>query len=502
MSNLYHALRGFRNQLADQLGLPAYKILNNNTLEELAHKQPHTLTQLKDIKGFGPVKISQYGKQFLDIIQSHAHQQNNQQTQTRHSKLDSGPQTTEQLSNSTSTASINNQEIPYIFTISEYLELTNQMLSQAKVVIQGEITSISDRGNYIFFTITDPHAEANLSCFIWGHKMQSLGISLQEGMQLKALGYGRIYPARGSFSFEVENLQVIGEGHLQAAFEQLLRQLEQEGLFKPELKTPIPPYTKNIGLITSKHGDALNDFRTHLGNYGHQVYHYHAHVEGLHAESEIKQAIKYFNQYHPHLDALVITRGGGSLESLSAYNSADLARAIRASRIPTITAIGHHNDTTIADLVADHTCSTPTAAGRFLADPWQQAAQNIATSHKQMTQYFTTYLSKLRQQIIEYQTQIVQSLQARIEQDKNTLKNTYATLTSYLKNLNKHYQYLSRLINAQNPQIHLAQGYSITLDEHGHIIKSINQLKVGQQLQTRFHHGTANTIIKTLNPKP
>lgn len=263
-----------------------------------------------------------------------------------------------------------------IFSVSELLELINETLKPLRAVVQGEVTSISNRG-HSYFSLSDPKEQAKLDCILWRNKAQQLPFELKVGQVVQLTGQLNIYKPMGKLSFVVDKIAPVGEGALRQAFEQLKKQLEAKGFFATQRKRPIPEYPHLIGVLTSQQGDAIKDFVTHVGKFGLKIVHRDARVEGLAAIDSITAGLAWFNRQAKPIEVIVLTRGGGSLESLQAFNSLEVAQAIFASRIPVISAVGHENDVTIADLVADVRASTPTDAGKLLSQHWAQAAQKL-----------------------------------------------------------------------------------------------------------------------------
>jgi len=256
-----------------------------------------------------------------------------------------------------------------IFTVSEFLEFLNNILTPCQATIKGEVGErIDSYPGYTFFNLLDKK-KSILKCFAFKEVISGLGIPLEPGMEIKVTGYPEIRKNRGELKFQIQRIELIGEGVLKKQYEILKKRLEAAGYFAPERKKPIPEFCENIGLITSEYGKgAKKDFLTHLGNFGFKVFFYDVRVEGSFSLYEIIEAIRWFNTNLPYIDVLVLTRGGGDWESLSPFNSEEIVKTIFASKIPIITGIGHENDQTLADLAADFRASTPTHAAKVLTD--------------------------------------------------------------------------------------------------------------------------------------
>jgi exodeoxyribonuclease VII large subunit len=371
-----------------------------------------------------------------------------------------------------------------------------------------------------------------------------LPFKLKVGDKVQLSGKADVYKPSGRFSFIVEQIVPTGEGLLKKAYEKLKNDLQKRGYFQQNRKRALPEYPKKIAVLTSKHGDAIKDFQTHLGKFGFKVTHLDCRVEGIRAIKEISAGIKYINTHLIDTEVIVLTRGGGSLESLQAYNSLEVAEAIYSSKIPVLTAVGHENDVTIADLVADARASTQTAAGQLLSHNWQEAKQKIKTLSNQLDskvemqfaninnklEDFWDFFCQLTSQLIDSHLQTLKQINRNLyfylqakEKDyqhveelfQNNFKKVSEQLirefeTIYLMNssLNRNFKRLylesSRRLNlyekhllASDPKIKLKQGYSIIRKEQK-IINNIDSLQVNDEVNIQFYKGRAKTIINNL----
>lgn len=416
-----------------------------------------------------------------------------------------------------------------VYSVSEFIDFINELLVPGRAIVQGEVNQIKSMNNYTFFTLVDKNEEAVLNCFVWQSKLSSFGVELKEGLELKVEGFPKIFKRKGGFNFEVERIGLVGEGALKQAFEALKKKLVIDGYFELERKKLIPKYIQRIGLITSAYGDAKNDFLTHLGKFGFKICFYNVRVEGLYAIDEITSAIRWYNENMADVEALVLTRGGGSLESLQPFNSEAIAKAIFASKIPIITAIGHENNETIADLVADIYASTPTDAARILSDPWRQAQDllssyetNIVTILKgkyvNMEEKLTAFRSNFVfaiNKVISFKKERIESLEKvlilsfrriidKIKSQVLTLRQSVGNQENTLfKEINRWFRGLQvRLDNVNqrlklsDPTGRLKQGYSIVFNVGNRVIKSSRQIKVNEEIFLKFYEGGATTRVE------
>lgn len=317
-----------------------------------------------------------------------------------------------------------------IFQVSEFLDFLNNLLSPQKVIVQGEIgVKMAQYPKFTIFNLLDKDNEAILPCFVWRNKIEELNIDLEEGMEIQVLGYPEIRKNKGEFRFQVEKVGLVGEGILKKQFEMLKKKLDKEGLFALEFKKPVPRFCQRVGLITSKYGrGAKKDFGTHLESYGFKVYFYDVRVEGLSAIDDVCQAIKWFNENLLTCDVLVLTRGGGSWESFRPFNSEEVARTIFASKIPIITGIGHEDDETIADLVADIRASTPTHAARILIENWKLASINVYEFERNFPSLMNRIFKNAKVAIIFFED----NLNKKIKNEISLIKKRFEELTKSL----------------------------------------------------------------------
>ena len=511
---LYERLREKRNEIAQKEGVKPYMVFQNKVLEEISEKKPESLADLTQVKGMGPKKMARYGQLVLEMV--------NRQGDEEEEKEAAGEK---------------------IYTVAEFLDQVNQLLSPQRALIQGEIGQVKIMDSYAFFTLADKNEEAVLNCFVWKNKLESFGVELKEGLELRVEGFAQVFKRNGRFNFEVERIGLVGEGALKQAFENLKKKLAEAGFFLPQRKKSLPAYVEKIGLITSSYGDAKNDFLTHLGKFGFKVYFYNVRVEGLYAVEEITEAIRYFNENETGVDVLVLTRGGGSLESLQPFNSEELAKAIFASKIPIITAIGHENNRTIADLVADVYASTPTAAARILSDPWRQAGPLLISFEDNMTaiirqkcfaigeklSFEGENLSLLLKRAIDFrksrlenrQKELFFSFERIINKFKVLERNFGASLGKlesqvfflrqkialreagifqesgrWLGDLRTLLENAGKQLALSDPKARLKQGYSIILDKERKTVKSSRQIEIGDELWLKFYEGEATSRVE------
>ena len=513
---LFELLRQKRNQRARELGVKPFMILHNKTLQEISRLRPTTVDDLLKIKGIGQKRVKKHGQMLLETVSN---------------------------SNIVPKAEKKSQE--KILSVSEFIRSLNALLTPKKAVVLGEVTQVNPYPDYLFFNLKDKKEEAVLNCFARRHQLTNSGIDIKEGLEIKVSGFPKIYERSGKLTFEVEHIGLVGEGALKQAFAKLKSKLEQLGYFAAERKKPLPEFVTSVGLITSQFGDAKIDFLEHLGKFGLQVYFKDVRVEGLYAIEEIVSAIRWFNENMTEVEVLGLTRGGGSLESLQTFNSEAVAKAIFGSKIPVITGIGHENDETIADLVADSYASTPTHAARMLSDPWRAAAISISNyqdnilsifdgccasiksqlssfenvfvlgvrrfliSEDRKLNYLQTELNGLFREILERVRKIERSFLANFEKLERRLFVRKSKIDSqealfwrevegWLKGLDGLLLEYNQKLRLVDPNLRLKQGYSVVFNAAHKVIKSAKQLKVGERINLKFHEGSASSRVEEI----
>ena len=299
-------------------------------------------------------------------------------------------------------------------TVTELTESVRKAIEArfASVWVEGEISNFkSHSSGHWYFTIKDEGAQLRAKCFRSANSR--IRFRPKDGLHVRARGRLTVYEARGDYELIVEALDPVGAGALQIAFEQLRDRLRAEGLFAPELKRPLPLFPRRVGIVTSPTGAAIRDILnviTRRTNTVHVLFS-PARVQGESAGPDIARAIRLINQHHERaqrerrfndlIDVLIVGRGGGSTEDLWAFNQEEVARAIRASTIPVISAVGHETDFTIADFVADQRAPTPSAAAELVAAREDQICSAIEQMGQNLTRLMRYKLVNARARVQE-----------------------------------------------------------------------------------------------------
>lgn len=362
------------------------------------------------------------------------------------------------------------------------------------VWVRGEISNVKlHSSGHIYLTLKD--AQSCIKAVMFRSRAQQLKFRPENGLRIIARGNVAVYERDGQYQLYIDEMQPDGMGALHLAFEQLKKQLEQEGLFKAEYKRAIPVLPNKIGIVTSPTGAAIRDLLTVINRRFPRVHIIVVPVlvQGDQAPPQIAQAIEMLHQIEG-LDVIIVGRGGGSLEELWAFNTEEVARAIFASRIPIISAVGHETDFTIADFVADLRAATPSAAGEL-----------VVPDHRDLTHRLESMRSRLEQGVyglLERQRQRLEALCSRpaLTRPKDKFYQYQQHLDYLDRQLTVAVQQkahteqanLARLagkLDALSPLATLNRGYSFLSDEAGQIMTSIQQVKVGSQVQAHMGDG-------------
>lgn len=399
-----------------------------------------------------------------------------------------------------------------IFSVSEFIGLLNIGLKSSKAKIIGEVTEVK-RGptGHVYFSIKDEKDQSVLSCIMWRTRFMMYGIELKEGLKIIAYGYPEIYKLSGRLSFISETIEPAGEGALKKEYDRLRKKLESEGLFEKARKRNIPNYCHKVGVITSLGGAVILDFSNNLAKFGFDVKLIDSRVEGQGAVEDLLAAIRTFRK--KDMEALVVIRGGGSLESMQAFNNEALVREIAKFPAPVIAGIGHHKDEPLAALVADASVSTPTAAAHLLGESWERAQlilerheRQILNSYQNVLENTKLFMGRSIVKIFESGGAIIvkyREAENRIKIALANFKNALAnikkginaslekSISGFKKILNSASQELERaerIVNINNPERQLKLGYSIAMIGE-RIIRSVKEAEVGKDINLRISDG-------------
>jgi len=407
---------------------------------------------------------------------------------------------------------------PSVFTVSDLTRQVRDLLEDriGTVWVEGEVTNLRKQSSgHQYFSLKD--ATAQISCVLFARTPTRL--ELRDGLQVELRGDITVYEARGQYQLIVREGRQRGAGALHAKFEALKKKLAAEGLF--DRKRPLPRFPHRIGVITSPTGAAIRDFLNvlHRRAPNIEVIILPVRVQGVGAAAEIAAAVKELSLPFPPLprvDVIVITRGGGSIEDLWEFNEEAVARAVAASEIPVVSAVGHEVDFTICDFVADFRAPTPSAAAEILAADIAGVLEQIARDERlfiremqrtldaanQRTDYLTERLVQntttawqhLDTRLIRYALQLdPRRYHAELRQATTRLNHANERLGAAAQiQWQKRASRLDTLearVQLLNPLATLARGFTITCDENGKTLLSASEARVGQRITTLMSDG-------------
>jgi len=394
-----------------------------------------------------------------------------------------------------------------IYTVTELNTLAKKLIEKnfSGIILDGEISNFKRHSSgHLYFSLKDEKSQ--VSAVMYRFYAKNLGFIPKDGIEVRVLGTVSIYPPRGSYQIIVEKMFEKGIGDLKKRFEELKKKLEKEGLMAPERKRPLPLLPRKIGIITSPTGAAIRDILTVIKRRFSNVHLilYPVRVQGEFAKDEIAQAIYDMNKHFPDVDVLIVGRGGGSLEDLFAFNEEVVARAIFASEIPVISAVGHEIDWTISDMVADFRAATPSVAAEVVLGKKEDFLNNLTVSFKRMFQAVKNKFLGLEQRfqsIIKrpyfenpylFLGDFEQKVDLIVEDFHMLVEKVFKEYEDKIKNLEKNLKVLS-------PENILSRGYSITTDKKGKIIKDGKAVHKDDEVDVKLWKGKLNCRVLNKN---
>jgi exodeoxyribonuclease VII large subunit len=364
-------------------------------------------------------------------------------------------------------------------TVSDFVALHNQILEYAlpNVTVVGELANFRvSKNRWVYFDLKDDHASVRFFGTVY-----QLNGPLEDGMLLRVSGNPRLHPQYG-FSINVLTLQPAGEGALRKAFDLLQAKLVKEGLFETSRKRALPYPPERVGIITSSESAAYADFMKIISARwtGLEMVLADVQVQGEAAPGQIVEAIAEFNALAKPPEVLVITRGGGSSDDLWAFNTEQVTRAVAASRIPTLVAIGHEVNLCLAELAADQRASTPSNAAELLTPDKREVIAGLKSARQNLSRSLTHSVQTSRQALIQYRRELSQETLHALGRQKQRL------------------QLHGQLLELLNPAAILRRGYAIVLDTttKRRVIRSAKGVSVGQAVDIQLHDGTIRAEVQ------
>ncbi|HSX41182.1 MAG TPA: exodeoxyribonuclease VII large subunit [Candidatus Saccharimonadales bacterium] len=382
--------------------------------------------------------------------------------------------------------------VDQVIGVKAFLDTLNETMNFAfpAVTVEGEVSSFKvNQGKWVFFDLKDD--DATLPCFM---PVYQLKVPLEDGMKVRVTGFPKV-TNWGKFSFTVRSVALAGEGEMKRAFEMLKAKLEAEGLFDEARKRQLPEYPQTIGLITSEQSDAYQDFWKILGTRwgGVTIQLAHVQVQGASAPDQVIGAINYFNQLATPPDVLVIIRGGGSLEDLQAFNAEAVARAIAASRTPTIVGVGHERDVSLADFAADRRAATPTDAARIVVPDREEVIRLISHRQTALAQSLNHHIRHLQHVILRNVSALEKFARLplhRVETMQTQLIHAHERL---MRAVRHQLDSQLRLLASFDPSATLKRGYAI-VRHNDKVVTGPGQVNAGAKLVLQLAEGNLKAV--------
>ena len=374
--------------------------------------------------------------------------------------------------------------------------------------LAGEIGSITRSGaGHVYLTLKDDSNQ--ISAVIWKSTWDRCRFEIKEGLAILCMGKIDVYGPRGSYQVVVQKIEPQGIGALQIAFRKLHAKLEAEGLFRPERKRSLPSFPQRIGFVTSPHGAAIHDFLEVLRRRwpSTDVLVIPAKVQGAGAAEQIARGIELAGRIRPSLDVLIVGRGGGSIEDLWCFNEEVVVRALAASPVPTVSAVGHEIDVTLSDLAADVRALTPSEAAERVVPNRDDLSDVLHTVRHRLR---TLLLHKVRdleirlgaittRPIIETPQQMFDTTAQKLDEVERKLKDG---LSRRMDSIDRLFENAATRLESISPIRTLARGYSFTTDlKTGKVLTTAVGTQTGQIIQTMFAQGAVQSQILSVQPQ-
>ncbi len=373
--------------------------------------------------------------------------------------------------------------------------------------VEGEVSNyLRHTSGHRYFSLKDENAQ--LRCTIWRAVGQYLKFEPENGIKVQAFGNLTIYEKRGEYQLNVLKLLPIGKGELEIAFQKLKEKLFKEGLFDESHKIPLPEFPQKIGLVTSATGAALQDMlKTFQRRFPPaELFLYPAQVQGEQAKTEIVDGIEAFNEWGG-VEVIIVGRGGGSLEDMWAFNEEEVARAIYASKIPIVSAVGHEIDFSISDLVADLRAPTPSAAAEMVVPDKKELeavvkdrgerisgllAHQLAQSKARLDAVLGSYGLRKSVDLVNQKSQFADELSRRAQ----------LALEHRLEKMGLELKSAANRLATLSPRSVLARGYSIVRRQKDFkVVRGYNEVKAGEGVELFFSKGKAGADVTKVSPE-
>lgn len=390
-----------------------------------------------------------------------------------------------------------------VYTVSQINGVLKGMLQKSfpNIVLEGEISNFKPHSTgHMYFSLKDDKCQINAVMFKF--RASSLTFIPKDGMLVRCRGSLDVYEPRGTYSIVINSMELAGEGNVLLMLEQRKKKLASEGLFDSSRKREIPDFPKTVGVVTSQTGAALRDIMQIIRrrNPAVGITIFPAIVQGPEAASSIVAQIETANRFKM-CDVLIVGRGGGSLEDLLPFSEENVVRAVAASEIPVVSAVGHEIDWALCDFAADKRAPTPSAAAELCTPVKQEVIQYLQNKANEIHSLIKMRVQNLKSMVKQFSPEnmenrfrtIEQPLLFRFDSAKEAL---LSGMDERLKDTRNHIEKLVNILEASNPKLILAKGYSMVRDKAtGKIIRGINDTSVGSEIEIIPANGTITAQV-------
>lgn len=394
---------------------------------------------------------------------------------------------------------------PKIFTVGQINRYIRNLLENdfilSSLLVKGEISNFKAHSSgHLYFTLKD--ASGALSCVMFRQDAAGLPFEPENGMQVVVYGHVSLYEKTGQYQLYAEFLEPLGIGALQVAFEQLKEKLAAEGLFDGDFKREIPKNPSCIAVITSPTGAAVRDILQIVKRRDPnvKVAIFPTLVQGEQAAADIVRSLKLVNEWGK-ADVIILGRGGGSMEDLWCFNDENVARAVFASEIPVISAVGHETDFTITDFVADMRAPTPSAAAELATTPLSERREAFHRLELRLERDVSALLTSCRRRLDLLKSRPV--MERPLERIYRTMMDVEETqqrldkeMTNRLMQRAERWQYLTNRLEAASPLAVMSRGYVMAVTSSGKLLTSVKQAEVGDRVTLHLQDGKMETNIQ------
>lgn len=368
-----------------------------------------------------------------------------------------------------------------------------------RIYVKGEVSNLKyHTSGHIYFSLKDE--SGTIACVMFAGQRGGLSFRMREGQQIVVLGSISVYERSGSYQLYVREIRLDGAGALYERFQLLKKELEEMGMFAPEYKRPIPVYAKRIGVVTAPTGAAIRDIMniSRRRNPYVQLILYPAQVQGEGAKESIVRGIRMLEA--AGVELMIVGRGGGSIEDLWAFNEEEVARAIFECSVPIISAVGHETDVTIADYVADLRAPTPSAAAELAVYEYSLLADSLMEYQMRLNRIFRQKVQMERMKLREYEVKLKYLHPGNLLRDYRQRHAEYDERirglmdAKLLRERHRLSLYAERM-KGLSPLEKLSQGYSYAQTAGGKTLKSIEQVKTGDEIEVYVSDGAVTAVV-------